>query len=45
MKTTFVLVVTSAILVFVTGCGPGEPFEIEGLHSPQSTASTQVAAR
>ncbi|UCC96886.1 MAG: hypothetical protein JSW66_13695 [Phycisphaerales bacterium] len=44
MKTTFVMVVMSAFLLFITGCGPGEPFEIEGLHIPQSAASTQVAA-
>lgn len=44
VKMTAILVVLSAILLFITGCGPGEPFEIEGLHVPQSAASTQVAA-
>lgn len=42
VKTTVVLVAISAILLFVAGCGPGEPFEIEGLHTPQAT-TTQVA--
>ncbi|HUV66512.1 MAG TPA: hypothetical protein VMW24_21670 [Sedimentisphaerales bacterium] len=43
VRTTIMLVVASAILLFVAGCGPGEPFEIEGLHNSQSPASTQVA--
>lgn len=38
------LVVVLAILLFVSGCGPGEPFEIEGLHNPQAPASVHVAA-
>ena len=32
------------ILCFVAGCGPGEPFEIEG-SSPAQSATTLVAAR
>jgi hypothetical protein len=44
VKTTVILAAISAILLFVAGCGPGEPFEIEGLHNSQSPASTQVAA-
>jgi hypothetical protein len=44
VKTTAILAFILAILLFVTGCGPGEPFEIEGLHIPQSAAPTQVAA-
>ena len=38
------LVVVSAILLFLAGCGPGQPFEIEGLHDLPPPASTQVAA-
>jgi hypothetical protein len=38
------LVAVAAILFFVAGCGPGEPFEIEGRHTPQSAAPTQVLA-
>jgi hypothetical protein len=44
VKTTVLLAAVAAILFFVAGCGPGEPFEIEGLHTPQSAASAQVAA-
>ncbi|MEK7994989.1 MAG: hypothetical protein AAB403_14380 [Planctomycetota bacterium] len=44
VRTAIMLVVVSAILLFVAGCGPGEPFEIEGMHNSQSPASTQVAA-
>ena len=38
------LVVVTAILFFVAGCGPGQPFEIEGLHTPQSATPTHVVA-
>ncbi len=44
MKITIILVVVGAILFFVAGCGPGEPFEIEGMHTPQSASSTHVVA-
>jgi len=44
VRTAIMLAVVSAILLFVAGCGPGEPFEIEGMHNSQSPASTQVAA-
>ncbi|MEA3225969.1 MAG: hypothetical protein U9Q07_08465 [Planctomycetota bacterium] len=33
-KTTLLLIVVATILFFVTGCGPGQPFEIEGLFGP-----------
>ena len=33
-KTTILLIFVAAILFFVTGCGPGQPFEIEGLFTP-----------
>jgi hypothetical protein len=45
VKTTVMLAVISAILLFVAGCGPGQPFEIEGLQESQAPASTLVAAR
>ena len=41
MKITIVLLV-AAILFFVAGCGPGQPFEIEGMHTPQSEAPAQL---
>ncbi len=44
MKITIILLVVAAILFFVAGCGPGEPFEIEGMHTPQSESSTHVVA-
>jgi len=44
VKITIILVVVGAILFFVAGCGPGEPFEIEGMHTPQSTSSAHVVA-
>ncbi len=34
VKTTILLILIVAILFFVTGCGPGQPFEIEGLFAP-----------
>ena len=32
--TTILLIFVAAILFFVAGCGPGQPFEIEGLFTP-----------
>lgn len=44
MKTTIILFVIAAIMFFVAGCGPGEPFEIEGMHTPQSESPAHVVA-
>ena len=33
-KMTLLLIIVAAILFFVTGCGPGQPFEIESLLTP-----------
>jgi len=34
VRTTILLIVVVAILFLVNGCGPGQPFEIEGLFTP-----------
>jgi len=44
VKTTVILLVIAATLFFVAGCGPGEPFEIEGMHIPQTEAASHVVA-
>ena len=44
MKTTIIVLIIATILFFVTGCGPGEPFEIEGIYTPQSETPVHVAA-
>ncbi|MHC4426226.1 MAG: hypothetical protein ACYSYV_09030 [Planctomycetota bacterium] len=44
VKTTMILVVVAVVLFFVAGCGPGQPFEIESLHTPQSATPTHVVA-
>jgi hypothetical protein len=44
VKTTIMLIVVAMVLFFVTGCGPGEPFEIESQHTPQSATPTHVVA-
>jgi len=44
VKITIILLVVSAILFFVAGCGPGQPFEIEGMHTPQSESPAHVVA-
>jgi hypothetical protein len=44
VKTMVMLVIVAAILLFVTGCGPGQPFEIEGRCSPQTATSAYAAA-
>jgi len=44
VKTTIILVVITAIMFLVAGCGPGQPFEIEGMHTPQSELPEHVVA-
>ena len=44
MKTTIILLVVAAIMFLVAGCGPGQPFEIEGIHTPQSESAAHVVA-
>jgi len=44
VKTIIILLVAAAILFFVAGCGPGQPFEIEGMHTPQSESAAHVVA-
>jgi len=34
VRTTILLIFVAAFLFFVTGCGPGQPFETEGLFTP-----------
>ncbi|MBN2182044.1 MAG: hypothetical protein JW715_09020 [Sedimentisphaerales bacterium] len=36
MKTVIMVLVIAFVVVFIAGCGPGQPFEIEGRHTPQS---------
>ncbi len=45
MKKVIILFVVVMIILFVTGCGPGQPFEIEGRHTPQSVTPTLFAAK
>ena len=44
MKMILTLVIIAAILLVVTGCGPGEPFEIESLNANESVTITHVEA-
>lgn len=44
MKTTIILLVVAAIMFLVAGCGPGQPFEIEGMHTPQSVSGAHAVA-
>ncbi len=34
VTTTILVILVAAILFLVGGCGPGQPFEIEGLFTP-----------
>jgi hypothetical protein len=43
MKTIIILVILTVITFIFSGCGPGQPFEIESQHTPQSEAPIQVA--
>jgi len=44
VKITIILFVIAAIMFLVAGCGPGQPFEIEGMHTPQSETPMHVVA-
>ena len=44
VKRTTILFVIAVIMFFVAGCGPGQPFEIEGMHTPQFESPTYVVA-
>lgn len=44
MRTVIMLILIAIVMVFVAGCGPGEPFEIEGRHNPQIGSPTHVVA-
>jgi hypothetical protein len=44
MKTIILICVIAYIMLFVAGCGPGQPFEIEGRHAPQSSTPELAAA-
>lgn len=44
MKITIIMLVMAAIVFLLAGCGPGQPFEIEGMHTPQSESAAYVVA-
>jgi hypothetical protein len=44
VKKIIILLVVAATLFFVAGCGPGQPFEIEGKHIPQYGETTRLLA-
>jgi hypothetical protein len=44
MKKVTGLILFAAIIFFVAGCGPGQPFEIESQYLPQSEAYSYVSA-
>ncbi len=44
VKTSIILFFIASIMFFVAGCGPGQPFEIEGMHTPQSESPAYVVA-
>jgi hypothetical protein len=43
LKRIITIFVITAILLSVTGCGPGRPFEIESLRTPQSVTAIHPA--
>jgi len=44
MKTTVALVLIAVILLCVAGCGPGQPFEVANLDTPQPAVTAQLAS-
>jgi hypothetical protein len=45
MKTVILICVIAFIMLFVAGCGPGQPFEIESRQAPQSATPEFAVAR
>ncbi len=44
MRKVILIVIFIVIFFTFTGCGPGQPFEIESQYTPQSEAPIQIAA-
>ena len=44
MRTIIAFTLVAVILSFVAGCGPGQPFEIESMHTPQPDAVAEAAS-
>jgi len=44
MKSFILLLLLTAIICFIAGCGPGQPFEIEEHFASHSQNQIQVAA-
>lgn len=44
MKIIIILLVIAANIFFVAGCGPGQPFEIEGMYIHQSESPADIVA-
>ena len=44
VKITIILFVIAAIMFFVAGCGPGQPFEIEDMYTSQTDLPVHVVA-
>lgn len=45
MKTVIIIFVVTFIMLFVAGCGPGQPFEIEGRLALQSSTPELAVAK
>ncbi len=44
MKSYIILIVLAAIICFIAGCGPGQPFEIEEHFACQVQSQVQISA-
>ena len=42
VERTVISFVIAAIMFFVAGCGPGQPFEIESMRTPQSESPAHI---
>jgi hypothetical protein len=42
VRTIIILLVVAAIMFLVVGCGPGQPFEIEGMNTHQSEPAAHI---
>ncbi len=43
--TIALLIIVAAFVLFVQGCGPGQPFEIESRNAPGPTSTVVAAAQ
>ncbi len=44
MRMVIMLILIAIIMIFIAGCGPGQPFEIEGRLTSQTATPAHIIA-